>query len=271
VYDFYLGLDFGTTRTNASWLKKRRDDDSWVADVLEVDDVGGWNPDFNSQPRQPGRQVPSQSLYVRRPDEPGDVYYGYEALSRASDPSDELVTPVHIIDAKPVDGYPAPGTSRKLDKLKTWGMIEQDDDVEINFMTWTLLHVKKVLTEDQGMTPHSAVQIYIGCPVAWNQSDRRRFRSNVAKAARRANLGVTYRRHQGSAVERNDGTFDYDVQVSDDMQGVTVITETEAAGLYLILTSKMRDLAILVCLNNSSYNEVYTPLTLAARFNHRSG
>ncbi|KAF2656350.1 hypothetical protein K491DRAFT_757597 [Lophiostoma macrostomum CBS 122681] len=248
IYDFYLGVDFGPTRTNVSFLNRDRDDAAWSADMLEIEDVGEWNPRFNRLPKVQGRQVPTQSLYVPKQDGTVDVFYGYEAEARASGPRgpDEMGTPIHIFDTKPVNGYPAPGTDWNMNQLKRWGMIQEDDDVEINFMTWTLKHVKKVLTEQaEGLTVDSEVYMNIGCPVAWTQRDRRRFKGNVAKAAARVRLGSVFSRNQGSAVELDDGTLSYEIQDCDDMRNLIVLTETEAAGLYLASNSKAKRLATL--------------------------
>jgi hypothetical protein len=242
-----LGIDIGTTRTNVSYIRLKKNSKR-VAQWVDVVDVGQWNPNTPSEFKGPGRQVPTESLYKPREKK---IAHGWEATKcpTTSSSTDDFV---HISRAKPLAGYPEDGNwpqalQDKLARLKEAGLIKNEEDVdvfEVSFMRWVFSRVKETLTK-KGYTDDSEVNIYICCPVAWVQKDRRRFRTNMARAVREAKMGKTFITQQGYARKQGNETV-YELTECDDMSRVRVLTETEAAALYLVATTESQDLGILV-------------------------
>ncbi|KAF2656348.1 hypothetical protein K491DRAFT_391481 [Lophiostoma macrostomum CBS 122681] len=245
-YKFFLGIDIGTTRTNVSYIriieKSRK-----VAQWSDVIDVGQWNPGTASVFKGPGRQVPTESLYTIRERQ---ISHGWEAtkIPITSSGDDDAV---HICRAKPLSGYPEDGhwpqhlqdALKRLTKAKLIEKEEEVDIFEVNFMRWVLTRVKETLLR-VGYTEDSDVEIYVCCPVAWVQKDRRRFKRNMARAAREVEMGDYFLTKQGVAFTRN-GETKYDIKECDSLNRVRVLTEAEAAAIFLIATTEAQDLGIL--------------------------
>ncbi|KAF2114341.1 hypothetical protein BDV96DRAFT_647049 [Lophiotrema nucula] len=224
--DFIVGIDFGTTRSNASFIRYRRDSGGPLP--IDIQDVDRRVKSSGGLDR---RQIPTEILFCSC----GAHLFGEKAARHSGQLCGNCRRQRIFINLfKPADGYQQAGKwsqQSTFKALKKVGIIEKEQDVIELFFEYLFEEIKRELGNDY--TRKSRVSFRICCPVQWKPQDRRQLKESVTVAASRTGFGTLREVTVGHFVQE-DGQTRFRLTKRHELVDMQLITEPEAACINFI-------------------------------------